>query len=340
MSIINGDAFNNGIIGTLVADTINGLEGNDTIVGGKGNDTMFGETGNDTFNWIEGDGSDDIFGGIGIDDFSFSGSSRSGDRFSLSFSNELVLNRTDTSPTPLISNITIKMSSIEKIFIAGVEGNDQFIVGNITGSGLQQLSFSGGAGNDFIDARTSGVKVIGEGDFGNDTLLGGRAGDSLTGGTGDDNLFGGDGSDTLLGASTGSVNPGRGERDILIGGGGFDTFILGDRNGVNNAARVYYDDGDNTFDGGNNIFTGMDGVNDFARIFDFTSGQDRIRLVGRADDYVLRPVSGSLSGGGTAQDMGIFRERSFIFFPDELIAVVNDVGNSLSLNNSSQFNFV
>ncbi len=340
MAIINGDAFNNGIKGTAFADTIDGLEGNDTIVGGKGNDTMFGGSGNDTFNWIEGDGSDDIFGGIGIDDFSFSGSSRSGDKFSLSFSNELILNRTDTSPTPLISNITIKMSSIEKIFVAGVEGNDQFIVDNIFGSGLQQISFSGGSGNDLLDARNTFAKIIGEGDFGNDTLLGGNFSDSLTGGTGIDVLFGFDGNDTLLGASTGSVAPGRGEADVLFGGNGTDTFILGDRRGVNNAVRVYYDDGDNTFDGGNNIFTGMDGVSDFARIMDFRLGEDRIRLAGQASDYVLRPVSGSLGGGSAAGDMGIFKARSFLFAPDELIAVVNDVDNSLRLSNTTQFNFV
>ncbi len=340
MAILTGNSFNNSINGTKEADTIDALEGNDAITGGKGNDTMFGGIGNDLFFWNEGDGSDDIFGGAGIDTVSVAGSSIASERFFISFSNDLFLTRTDTAAIPSVNNITLRMSSIEKIFVAGVEGNDQFVIGNLTGSNLQELSFSGGAGNDFIDARTSNVKIIGEGDSGNDIILGGSAFDSLTGGTGNDTLSGGGGNDTLLGVGTGSSSPGRGEIDALIGGAGADTFILGDRRGVNNAARVYYDDGDNTFDGGNNIFTGMDGVSDFARIFDFTPGQDRISLVGRASDYVLRPVSGSLGGGNAAGDTGIFKARSFIFFPDELIAVVNDVNNSLNLNNSSQFNFV
>jgi Ca2+-binding RTX toxin-like protein len=305
---------------------------------------MIGGDGNDTFFWNEGDGSDLISGGNGIDTVQFSGASQGIEKISLSFSNDLFLTRTDTAVVPSLNTITLQMSSIESIFMAGVEGNEQFIVGNLNGSGLQNITISAGSGNDLLDGRTSLVKFAANGDLGNDILLGGSASDQLIGGFGNDALFGSSGNDTLTGISDGdfTTTPGRGEQDVLLGGNGADIFVLGDRKGVNNSARFYYNDGDNAFDGGNNIFTGMDGVSDFARIVDFRFGEDKIRLAGSPSEYVLRPVSGSLGGGSAiAGDVGIFKTRSFFLNPDELIAVVNDTGVFMnSLNNTNQFQFV
>lgn len=343
MAEIIGNFFNNSLVGTDFVDTMDGKEGNDTLRGNRGNDIMIGGSGNDLFFWNEGDGSDLMAGDSGFDTVQASGASIASERFFLSFSNDLFLTRTDTAPIPSVNNITLQMSSIEDIFVAGVEGNDQLIIGNLTGSSLQKISFSGGNGNDLLDGRTSGVKFAANGGSGNDVMLGGAASDELIGGFNSDALFGFSGNDTLTGISDGDFTntPGRGEIDVLLGVGGNDLFVLGDRKGINNSARFYYNDGDDAFDGGNNIFTGIDGVGDFARIVDFEFGRDKIRLAGKASDYVLRPVSGSLAGGSATGDVGIFKTRNFFLNPDELIAVVQDVGVFLNnLNNSSQFEYV
>ncbi|QYO63158.1 hypothetical protein JVX88_24840 [Leptolyngbya sp. 7M] len=249
----------------------------------------------------------------------------------------MFLRRTNLGP------VTLKVDTVERFEINGVEGNDTLTVGSLIGSGVSSIRFSGGSGNDFLDARDNGRATMNIfGDFGNDNLLAGNQSDTMEGGAGSDNLFGNNGNDVLLGVNSGDfVNPGRGEIDTLIGGAARDRFVLGDRAG--GRARVFYDDGNNDFDGGNDIRTGMDGVSDFAHIVDFVSGLDIIQLVGAPNEYVIRDLDprGPLSRGTVAQDVGIFRPRPNLFAPDELIAIVQDVGSgTLNLNNRNQFVFV
>ena len=124
------------------------------------------------------------------------------------------------------------------------------------------------------------------GDGGNDTIEGGRGNDTIKGGVGDDRL---DGSDAIaLGAS---------EKDILSGGLGADTFILG------NAEQSYYN---------------QDFGNDYARIKDFDSSTDVLVLHGSADRYVHWAHQGDLR----------------LHDGQDLIAVLEDT-DSLNLNSSS-----
>lgn len=327
-------------------DVMDGGDGDDNISGNKGNDTMIGGAGDDRLFWIDGDGSDVISGGAGLDSVEFTGASRffppgrpsqpAGDTLTLTrdlVSDAVILSRTNLVP------ITLKIDSVELISVSGVEGDDRLTVGSLFGSSVFSIRFSGGTGNDFLDARNNGTATMNIfGDADNDVLQAGNQSDFLEGGSGNDLLFGNNGNDTLVGVDP-SGNPGRGELDVLTGGAGRDRFILGDREGVNRSVRAFYDDGDNVFDGGNNIFTGMDGVSDFARITDFAVGLDVIQLGGSANDYVIRNVDGALRGGSAAQDVGIFKKRPSLLQPDELIAVVHDVGGALNLN-SGQFVFV
>lgn len=59
-NVINGNARNNSLIGTLGNDIISGLAGNDALNGGAGNDLINGGTGNDR-----------LTGGLGADNFVF-----------------------------------------------------------------------------------------------------------------------------------------------------------------------------------------------------------------------------------------------------------------------------
>lgn len=139
--------------------------------------------------------------------------------------------------------------------------------------------------------------------------INGRAGDDeLYGLEGNDDIYGGRGRDILVGVNPSSANPGRGEIDILNGGAGQDTFVLG------NEQNVFYR--------GNRL-------EDYAIIRDLTS-QDTIQLHGNSRLYELNE-NYSLGGKeGTA----IFLRNS-----SELIAFVENVDN-LNLADSSHFNFV
>lgn len=107
-----------------------------------------------------------------------------------------------------------------------------------------------------------------------------RTDDVLTGTSQNDILWGGLGQDTLNGA--GSDDAGLGEIDYLCGGGGADTFILGD------AAQTFYNDGK----------AGL-GLTDYAVVLDFNAQQDTIQLFGSAADYVLAALPSELAATGT-----------------------------------------
>lgn len=105
----------------------------------------------------------------------------------------------------------------------------------------------------------------------------------------DEELVGTDSSDFLLGKTgsdvlVGTPTNGQGEVDLLIGGGGSDTFVLGD------ATTAYYDDGER--------FT--TGVNDFAAIADFNIAYDTIQLHGNEGAYSLGALPNDLPMQGTA----------------------------------------
>ena len=99
----------------------------------------------------------------------------------------------------------------------------------------------------------------------NDTSRSAFTNQILWGTTASDTLIGGDGNDRLAGVqASGSTAAalGRGQIDVLTGGLGADTFVLGDARGV------FYDDRSN-----NNL-----GSADYASITDFRSGEDKLQL--------------------------------------------------------------
>ena len=172
---------------------------------------------------------------------------------------------------------------------------------------------TGTQGKDVLkgSSRAQTFKALG----GNDVIKAGGGNDELLGGSGSDRLMGQNGRDTLIGVATGVRKPGLNERDILIGGGDRDLFVLGDRR------RVFYNDGK-----ANSL-----GKSDYALIRDFNrSSGDKIQLKGRAGDYRLGSAPKGTGGG-----KGIFLETRG---QDELIGVVKG-NNGLSLK-SSAFTFV
>ena len=149
------------------------------------------------------------------------------------------------------------------------------------------------------------VQILGDQE--NNILEGTTENDTILGLAGNDTLNGSEGNDILQGSSLTTA----GEIDILTGGTGSDTFVLG------TPAKVFYDDGNNT----------TDGTGDYALITDFNPNVDVIQLGWSKDNYILGAVPEGLPEG-----TAIFLDKPGDE-PDELIAIVQGV-TGLDLNQS------
>jgi Ca2+-binding RTX toxin-like protein len=299
------------ITGTPSNDLLLGVTGDNIIIAGDGNDTintvfggndiLDGGAGDDSF--VAGPGNDIIQGGSGSD-FVTAGSGNDtvdggeGNDFILADDGDDFLRGGDGDDR-----------------VSGDAGNDQLYGDNgddvLFGSTGNDTLF-GGAGNDGVF-----------GDIGNDLVFGGSGNDILNGGTGNDRLFGDDGNDTLTGVDIFAPQPQRGigEIDTLTGGQGQDTFALGAVL-TNGSKATFYNDGN----------PATPGVEDYALIDDFTSGQDVIQLVGSAADYTLGQAPANLPTG-----TGIFSNSG----GSELIGIIaNGNPSAFDLSNAGQFTFV
>jgi Tol biopolymer transport system component len=177
----------------------------------------------------------------------------------------------------------------------GTPGDDSYTYtgsDNFTGYGLQgNDTLAGNLGNDFL-----------RGGAGNDSLLGANGNDSLVGGIGDDTLLGGDGNDIVDGSGYWR------DLDILSGGNGADTFVLGSQ-------RVYYQ------------------ASGYATLTDFSSIQgDKIQVKGNSSQYQLRQEN---LVGTSALDTAIYYVGNGA--ANNLIGVVQD---SLDVSVAGDFVFV
>ncbi|MEM9091126.1 MAG: calcium-binding protein [Cyanobacteria bacterium P01_F01_bin.53] len=202
------------LLGGSAEDTFFAGAGDDIVVGQRGDDTAYLEEGDDRFIWNNGDGSDFINGGAGFDVTQVNGADGAGDEFDLrAVKGQAIFNRLN------LGLFTLTNEEIEQFEINGQGGDDSFTVGDLTGSGVQSVLFSGGDGNDFLNATGTATPITADGGDGDDILLGG---------TGDDMLIGGNGTNLLVGG---------GGNDVLIGGNGADFFGF-DTGAAFNAADI------------------------------------------------------------------------------------------------------
>ncbi|SFE78909.1 cadherin-like domain-containing protein, partial [Roseivivax sediminis] len=106
--------------------------------------------------------------------------------------------------------------------------------------------------------------------------------------TGDDIVSGSDEAEVLIAVTASDPTSGLGEIDVFTGGGGSDTFVLGD------ASRAYYDDG----------LAATAGMADYAFVWDFDATEDRVQLHGSAADYALTEDPSGLPPGTAIWRLG------------------------------------
>jgi VCBS repeat-containing protein len=214
-----GDATLRGLAGD---DALYGALGNDTLDGGEGSDTLAGGFGDDTY-YADEDG--DL-----ITEFLDSGVDRV---YSSAISFDLP---SEVEHLTLVEG-SGAISGLGNILGNTITGNsgDNFLAGEL------QVAYAG------VDPGVGADTLLGLG--GNDELDGWIGDDALEGGEGDDLLYGRAGADTLAGGEGADLLDGStlvsigffgttviatddGAIDILMGGPGDDTYLIGDADDV------------------------------------------------------------------------------------------------------------
>ncbi len=314
---VTGDDGDNVLTGTAGNDLLIGKGGNDQLSGGDGNDELYGDynvqggpSGNDHLVGGGGDdllaggsGDDTLYGGDGNDAI-FNGSAYGGSYFEglRWFADPDLQNDggdgaidggsgLDTAYLVYAnraSGVTVDISNpnaLTTILSAGV------VVGSITG--IESLTFYGGAGNDIVTAGSGDNEL--HGGAGDDQLHGGSGSNSFYGDAGNDLLDGGAGYYNVayyIDASAGVYIDLRlqGAQDTI--GAGVDTLINIDRvRGSAFADQLNGSDATDTLDdsaGGNDSIFGNGGDDDISVLRTVDMAASTILLSGGDGDDSIR----------------------------------------------------
>ncbi len=195
---------------------LTGADGNDLLVGGGGNDILRAGGGADTL--VGGAGADTVeiaFGQFGLEDRLDGGEGE----------DVLLLQGGGSIGQALFANL----AGFERIVQSGPAASG--LVVNVAPayatSGFAPLTIVGGAFDDTLSAQQATLRVLFDGQDGNDRLVGGAFSDTLLGGAGNDTLAGLGGNDVLEGGEGHDRLVGDAGNDLLIGGAGNDTLLGG-----------------------------------------------------------------------------------------------------------------
>ncbi|MDJ0796500.1 MAG: calcium-binding protein [Calothrix sp. MO_167.B12] len=290
---IYGDDGDNHLEGYDGYDYINGRGGNDYIDGGYGYDTLDGGSGYDTVSYAARD--NDLHLNLKTGVVTFSG--YSGTERVYNFEKVIGSRGHDTIYGDDGANHLDGYDGNDTIFgddnYWGVSGND------IIDGGKGYDWIKAGGGSDTVKGGTGGDTIYGDyvnegsGYDGDDYLVGGAGYDTITGGGGHDRIIG-----------TDSYAVGAHEQDVLKGGSDADIFVLGDSH------QAYYI---------------ANGQYDFAKVKDFTVGEDILELYGSVGDYQVNISYGDAYISHTANGM------------HDLVAVVENVYSGFHLNSNAVF---
>jgi Ca2+-binding RTX toxin-like protein len=248
-SILGGDGSDS-ILGGSGQDSIDGQAGNDTLAGQGGKDVVIGGGGDDLFQWsLAGDGVDLVSSLGGFDQMQITGTGAA-DTVSIG----------KLGPRLQVvsgGNVLTINADISVIAMDLGNGDDVVTIGDLSGIAQTVLTINAGDGNDNLNAGASVpgfVRLLLNGDAGNDSITGSANDDTINGGAGRDTLLGGNGNDAIVGgADHDAINGGAGD-DSITGGDGNDTLAGGDGNdtlqGGNGNDSLTAQAGDDSVDGG------------------------------------------------------------------------------------------
>jgi Ca2+-binding RTX toxin-like protein len=309
---MDGGADNDVLLGSQGADVFLGGDGHDFVFGDNGNDVAFLGGGDDVFQWDPGDGNDTIEGQDGADRMLFFGSNSSENIDIIANGGRVLFLRN-------VANVTMDLNDVEEIDFRALGGNDNIVVGDLSGTDVTNIG---------LDLRGPN----GGGDEEADTVtVNGTNGDDVFGAAGDA------GGVTVFGLQA-TVNvffpEAANDRLILNGLGGHDTI---------DATSLEADGMQLTINGGlgNDIMIGSEGN-------DLLSGGDGndLALMGAGDDtFVWNPGDDNdtlegqdgfdamiFNGANVAENITISPNGGRVIFFRDIASVTMDLDDVESLN--------
>ncbi|MBD2664248.1 hypothetical protein B6N60_01211 [Richelia sinica FACHB-800] len=316
-----GNSQNNVIIGNSGNNTLDGGAGYDRLNGGDGNDVYYIDSPSDVVNEINTSGIDTVYSSI------------VNVTLARNFENLNLVGTNNINGTGNNLNNLLRGNSGKNILrggnghdtlnggkgadtLHGGSGNDVYYVDNL----LDVVKENNGAGIDTVYSSalnftlaenvenlrlTGNGNISGTGNELNNAIAGNRGNNTLIGGIGYDQIIGGAGNDLIIGTTVDTVQ----DIDILTGGLGADTFVLGSIDGV---------------------FYNYLGARNYARIEDFSLSQnDAIQMYGDASQYSLKTFS----------DGTLLYLKGIDGSSDDLIAMIQGINSGLDLT-ASYFSFV
>jgi len=261
---VNGDGFDDLIIGAKYADPNGNVSGSSYVVFGKAGGfsatvNLASLNGSNGFR-IDGAAPNDQSGlsvsaagdvnGDGFDDLVISAPFASPNGVSAAGSSYVIFGRATSTMTRTGTEASEGLGGGDwDDWLAGLGGNDRINAGagdDYVDGGADDDEIDGGDGDDTLYGG-SGKDTIAGGD-GDDFIDGGSGDDEIDGGDGDDYVEGGSGKDTisgglgndyLSGGSGDDILDGGDGADTLVGGSGNDTYVLGsEADGVNNVIEA------------------------------------------------------------------------------------------------------
>lgn len=206
-------------------------------------------------------------------------------------------------PTALTDGpYNVQATRIHSLELNSGSGNDTVRPQNLSGLTTPLVNFliNLGDGDDVLNGTNGTIRMIVDGEDGNDSLIGGAANDQLTGGFGDDSLAGGPGDDTyvfdaddFLGADTISENPGEGSDTLDFSPTDFNSIGIDLRETVSPQAVTT----------SNNLLIKLS-----ENIENVTGGSHGNAIIGNAGLNILRGGNGVdyiIGGGGADQIFGV-----------------------------------
>jgi Ca2+-binding RTX toxin-like protein len=273
------------VLGSVNADVILGGNGRDSIDGDQGNDTAFLGVASDIFFWHVGDGNDVVEGQSGNDKIDFTGSAAS-ENIDIAANGGRVRIFRD------VSAVTLDIDDVERLFFRALNGADNFVVGDLSGTDVRRVDIdlaSGIAEQDSVTVQgTNGDDtVILESTNGMIAITGLTADTFIRNfGAQDRLVINGSGGADVINAS--ALPAGPGER-IFNGGLGNDIFF----GSAGNDTVTGSDGNDTAFLGnGNDRFTWAPGDDN-----DMIEGQDGSDLLDFAGANIAENITISANGG-------------------------------------------
>ena len=149
---LDGGAGDDTILGSQGADIILGGDGDDFVFGDNGNDIALLGAGDDVFQWDPGDGSDTVEGQAGNDRLMFFGSNASENV-------NIVANGGRTLLTRDVGAVTMDMDDMETIELRALGGNDNIVIGDLSGTDVARIDLDlrgpNGGGDGAADSVTA-----------------------------------------------------------------------------------------------------------------------------------------------------------------------------------------